>query len=282
MIGFGRGLALVALALVSACQPAARPAPTDEGSSVARARTPPVEGLPQPLRRRQATIRFEDQAGRPFPYPIVDARVRGVPTRLVVDTGASHTVLDVWLLEQLGVQLVESEQPGEGHAGEKVATMRAHAPHLELEEWGAVPDDVLAVRLPPVFRTLGLGGVVSPQGLAGPGMVVILDLPASLLRSVPRDEGKKLGDSESLGAARPCRVGGDLGGVVYLVDGTVRGHPVRLVVDSGAARTDVLAQSAAGRLLREDAASGDTSYTVGGPVRGERVDDETLTVGRLA
>ena len=229
--------------------------------------------------RRDAVLHFEDIEGRPFPYPLVRGRVRGVDTRLIVDTGASHTVMDVWLLEQLGVELVGSAQPGEGHAGERVATMTARSPHLEIEGWGHVPGDVLAARLPAVFRDLGLGGVVSPQSLASTGEVVVVDLPAASLRMIARDEALSLGAPEGLGSVRPCRVGGDPPGVVFIVEGLVQGQPARLVVDSGAEHSNVLAESAAGRRLVARAAPGEASYTVSGRVQGQRVDGVTLSVG---
>lgn len=239
-----------------------------------------VEAVPADGGRR-AVIRFEDLAGEPFPYPLVRARVRGVETSLIVDTGASHTVLDVWLLEQLGVELVPSEQPGEGHAGEQVSTMQARSPHLEIERWGPVPGDVLAVRLPPLFRTLGLGGVVSPQSLATRGTAVILDLAAGSLGLVPLDEGLRQGEEASLGPARACRVGGEPAGAVYVVDAAIEGQRARLIVDSGAARTDVLVGSAAGRTLRRRATGGEASYTVSGRVEGRRVEGVALDVGRV-
>lgn len=274
--------------LVVSVGPGCRPPPSSEPVS-----TSPVTSDDAPFgrsaeapravavsERREATIHFEQRDGKPFPYPLVHARVRGVETRLILDTGASHTVLDVWLLEQLGVELVPSGQPGEGHAGEAVTTSRARAPHLTIAGWGEVPGDALAVRLPSLFRALGLGGVVSPQSLATDDTAVILDLPESSLRRVPRDEARR-DPAVSLGSADLCHVGDESDGVVYVVDAVVEGLPARLVVDSGAARTDVLAESVAGQRLRARASRGDPSYTVSGRVHGQRVDDVTLTVGQV-
>jgi len=288
LMGPGRatGVAL-ALAILSGCASRGT-TPRQPQAAAVEARPPAPESRTAPKRAREqpprrATIHFEELAGKPFPYPLVRARVRGVQTWLILDTGASHTVLDVWLLEQLGVRLVASDQAGEGHSGEKVATMRALQPRLELEGWGPVPgEDLLAVRLPRLFRNLGLGGVISPQSLAEAGMAVVVDLPASSLTLVSDEEAARGGADGSLGLAEACEVGGEPVGVVYLVEAKIQGEPVRLVVDSGAARSDVLSGSRAGRRLRSGATRGDASYTVAGRVEGRRLVGASVSVGRVA
>jgi hypothetical protein len=282
-----RALLMAVTSLAAACTPA--PTHVDAVETATPATTTPphlvhqTEDSKREVVGRRTAIHFERLDDKPFPYPLVRARVRGVDTWLIVDSGASHTVLDRWLVTQLGVELAPFDQGGEGHAGQRVEAMIARSPHLELAEWGPIlGGDVLAVALPQLFRHLGLGGVLSPQTLALPGTVVVVDLPASSLRLARRTEVTASKEERSLGEGRACTVGGDLEGVVYLVDGVVQGEAARLVVDSGAARSDLLAESPPGRSLASRTARGGDSYTVAGRVRGRRIPGAFVTVGSVS
>jgi Aspartyl protease len=235
---------------------------------------------PQPS-VRSAAIVYQTPDGDPFAYPVVHATVRGVDTALIVDTGASHTVVDTWLLEQLGVRLVEAEDTEEGHAGERVTAYRAEAPKLAVAGLGSTaPAEVLGVKLPLVFRHLGLGGVLSPQSLASAGEHVVVDLVGRRLRIEPAGGTR---GSRPFGEAEPCPVGtAGAMSAVFLVDAQVSGHPARLVVDSGAAQTDLLVGSKPGQALVGRSTEGSPSFTVGGRVQARRLRGARLEIGQVA
>lgn len=253
--------------------------------SVAELDEPEVQVLPQPTWLPRAELRYESLGGRYFPYPLVRAKLRGVETWLIVDTGASHNVMAQWLVDEVGISIEHSGQRGEGHAGEEVQTFVARHPHLSIDGWGELPqDEVLVIDMPDVFEKLGLGGVLSPQGLAPPDHNVVMDLPARELRLVPAEwkMGEARGKHLSIDDDAVCAVEGRTTGAVYLVNGNIDGAPARFVVDTGAARTDVLSSSLAARALMPRSVRGELSYTAGGKVLSRRVKNTTVSVGDVS
>ncbi len=259
-----------------------------EGAAAPPAAEPPraePAELPQPEGLPSTALRYEMLGGRQFPYPLVRANVSGHDTWLIVDTGASHIVLARWLVEAAGLSIEASGQRGEGHTGAEVVTYQVRHPDLRLEGWGEVPlDELLVVDLPDVFAKLHLGGVLSPQALAPPGHSVVVDMPGKELRLVPDEwqlDGDRGGDLAP-GAARVCPIDGYTRGAVYVVDATIEGRPARLVVDTGASRSDVLLESDAARALLHRSVRGDASYTASGRVDSRKVPQIELIVGHVA
>ena len=113
-----------------------------------------------------------------------------------------------------------------------------------------------------------------------------MDMPARELRLVPADW--RLSDKRGLHLRTDgeedavCTVDGLTMGAVYLVNANVDGAPARLVIDTGAARTDVLSSSLAARALMPRSVKGGLSYTAGGKVMSRRVHDTTIKVGEIS
>jgi hypothetical protein len=120
--------------------------------------------------------------------PLVRGTIAGHSTTLIVDTGAHIPFVSSWLAREAGLAL---GQPIVGRDSGGRATPMRETDHasLVIEDFGAVADGPVAVGdLPDAFRRVGVGALVSPQALATPNEVVILDLVAGRMRVVPRAE----------------------------------------------------------------------------------------------
>ena len=106
--------------------------------------------------------------------PLVEAIVNGVPTRLILDTGASDHLLTIDLCEQAGVA-TEPGEPGTDSTGSSVPSWQAHEVTVRIGEVDFAFSEVVAIGTPPPFRSRGIGGILSPQHL-DPGSHVVLDL----------------------------------------------------------------------------------------------------------
>src|SRR5690606_36387786 len=88
---------------------------------------------------------------------------------------------------QLGAPLAPSEVVGRDHTGQSLTLLELRDPELAIEPWGVLDDrSLLTVELPAVFERLGIGGVLSPQGLAEGDRVVVVELLRRSLALAPR------------------------------------------------------------------------------------------------
>jgi predicted aspartyl protease len=242
---------------------------------------------PDPSQRRHAALHFRQIEGKAFPYALLRASVRGQPTWLMLDTGASHHVLGSWLARKLGIAERALPMEGRGHSGERVAVRGAHNPELVVEAWGAVGGDrVLVADLPAVFEKLDLGGVASPQALAEDGgLAVLVDFPARRLELTAESNAlaSLVGTGYWLARCKECVCGSSEGRAPgYVIEARVGGHAVRLAVDSGAETTDLRLTSSAGKTLRSRAKPGHKTETAGGRYTEQIVSAVAVTVGDVS
>lgn len=264
--------------------PVARePAPGRAASSevdVADAGPEPPPGAP-----RRAPLRF-DTAVRAVGIPLVQARVAGEPTLLAVDTGASAHVVAGWLARRLALRAREAAVQGADHAGRTVEVRLAEARDLVvLPGVGLAVHQALVTEVPPVLEELGIGGLLSPQLLTTPGTRVVLDVAGAELRV------EATGDAEPavapvLRVRSTCEEhDAPVRSRAFVAPATLNGKSARLLVDTGAAHTDVFAASVAGRALAAHAKrDGDTRWAAGGrvDVRTARGVDVALGSGAAA
>lgn len=229
-------------------------------------------------------VRFEQRDGRPFPYPLVDVTVRGEPTRLMVDTGASHHALATWVLERAGVPVVKSQEAGFDHFGHSFEVLEARLPALVIEGWGRLEDNVVfAVDYPPVLETIDIGGILSPQQLISGGGGVVLDLRAGELRGVSPAEADAIASGELVQSG--AILGVTHSAIIppaprYLVTASIADHVVKLVVDSGASRSNLFQGSPAGQvLLTQAVTAGGSMHSVAGWQPTLAVTDVALALG---
>ncbi len=182
-------------------------------------------------------IAFEaKKAGsRAFPFPLVEGKVNGQPTRFILDTGTGSHVIDS--------ALAASAQLG----------TPAKASSISIDGWGSLPEHAVAVReLPASIRAHGIGGVIAPQLLAESATeAVVIDLVNRRMRARPQSsawsEMEDLGPLLSQpGPRKFCPVdAGGAPGLVLALDGSVDGEATRFELDTGASRTSLVETSKA-------------------------------------
>lgn len=193
--------------------------------------------------------------GRNFPLPIAKVTVGGVPSLALVDTGANSHVIAGWLARKAKLSTASMGDVGVDHAGHSIDTRRAPHPSIVVEGWGELADaETLVTDVPDAIARLGIGLFLSPQQLASPGTPVVFDLQERELRESAGDDDLeetvrglvKLTTKPARGcidddSAVPSRA--------YVVSAQINGLAAELLLDTGAARTDLLVLSSAGKAL---------------------------------
>jgi hypothetical protein len=230
--------------------------------------------------RSRAAIEYIDVDGQRFPYPLLRVTVNGAPTRMIVDTGASHHVLSLDLAKRVGARLGRAANGGQGHAGEAVTVLSDDSEHI-IEWWCSPPGGIVDVQLPSVFVDLEVGGIIAPARLADAGDAVVLDFFEQWLDVAPEAEalaGLSFG-GQLLARCRDCACVA-ASTPMYVVPATVAGAAALLMIDSGVATTDLSVLSAAGRRLVPGATRGEKVLTAGGSYIARRRRAE-LVVGEV-
>jgi hypothetical protein len=228
-----RRLAWISLLVLGACQ---RPDPRQ-----ILAHTPRLAG---------------DEGGvRLVPYPcsrhgelVAPVEVAGVPTWLLVDTGAYEHALTPELVASAGLAPPPSRARIFGGAGVEVPLHRAVS--MSFPGLGALVAG-RALELPLAdLDACGTGGVLSPSRLETADRAVVLDLGGRSLRRVPKDGALDARD-EGAGGVMVRRAARD-GYEAFTTTATVAGVTTRLELDTGACCTAIRARTTAGvRLVLE-------------------------------
>ncbi|XYI03944.1 retropepsin-like aspartic protease [Sorangium sp. So ce1128] len=267
-----------ALAVAGCAEPAAvraapasprSAAPAGAGGASSPAGSPaagagPAAPAAGPERRASLQYHLNDRA---FPSPLIDAVVAGQPAVLLVDTGASHHVLARWLADELALPLSTAGDVAVDHAGRPLAVSRLENATLALSGWGRVEvPALLVVPMPDVLQRIGIGGVVAPQELAGPGRAVVLDLREGRMTEAPRDEAARALRARFGEAAvvELARCGGPNQGSELTARASVEGIAVTLKIDSGASQSSLFAFSPAGKRLSRRATGDRSAYAASG------------------
>ena len=122
-----------------------------------------------------------------FPNPLVKAAIAGHEALFIVDSGASVNVLADWYAEIVAIPTVTTADSKAKGSDGKTTEVRL-AQQLE-GRWSdgqrLALNEAIVVSFPPLFKSLHLGGLISPQLLAPVGMAAVLDLKRPSLRFVP-------------------------------------------------------------------------------------------------
>lgn len=269
--------------------PVTAPAPASIAASAPATVTAPASesvATPASAPRRRAKIRTE-VGEAPFPAPLVDVIVAGHPTTMIVDTGASHHVIAEWLAHEVSVPLTLLGDRATDHAGRPIKISRAENVSFSISGYGSLEVPLLLVTpLPDHLQHLGIGGVLSPQLLAGEGHAVLLDFRGGFMsEEAPEDAARRLdaaGGALAITNVRAC--GGATEGSVLLVDTTIEGQPATLKIDSGAERSSLLQTSAAGKTLLARALAAKkttTGLAAAGAFTAHTVEDSKIKIGDL-
>lgn len=229
-----------------------------------------------------------ERGGQTFPSPLVKGTVGSVSTIIVVDTGAQAPAIDAALAAQAGLATVDDPTPATDPAGQPVTIKRVDHPRLAVEGLGSLPDaPALVIDLPPVFKQLGIGALLPPQALTGPGHVVVVDLPRGVLSLMkPLQSWERYGSFGRIAIPETtpvCKSGSQsLPTRILLTPAFVMNEHVVLEVDLGASGNSLLAVAPAGAAL---AATGkgteQSAATAAGTFTLQKFSNVPLRVGSL-
>ena len=280
-------LAAAALTVGAACSAAPAPRSTRAVETSSRA-APPAPPLPPPsaeprIAARSAPIEFER-----LPLPLVRVTVAGFPTTMVLDTGATRTVVADWLAREASVSTRLSETLVADHTGRRMPVLEAVDPRLVMGQWGPALEGggpgVLVAQLPDALRNLGIGGLLPPQLLGRPGEAIVVDLAERRLHAMSGAEaaqrfGARGRALAAPGAVRACGSAPDA--PLFAVDATVADRPARLELNTGAADTDLKDTSSPGQALAGRATRGERTVTASGSFVSRTLGAVKLTIGEV-
>jgi aspartyl protease len=237
-----------------------------------------------PAAVKRAAVRF-DLDGRPFPLPLLHGSVGGVPTWMVVDTGASSHVIAGWLARKLGSSIAPAGNLATDHAGREIPTSFIEHPAISIDDWGPIADRPTPVaETPAPIEKLGIGAFISPQSL-GEGSAVVLDLRhREMYPSGYADAERALGSEgrriSPVGSVVCEETDGWSRGVAYVVPATIEDQRAMLLVDTGSDRTDLLVGSrAANALASRSVANNERRFAASGRIETRTLKGTLLTVG---
>lgn len=228
-------------------------------------------------------------AAQGFPNPLVKARIAGHEAIFIVDSGASANVLADWYVEAAGIPTVKTDSTARGTGGKSAAERLVH----QLQGYWSdgqpfTLSEAVAVAFPPYFKSLHLGGLVSPQLLAPAGMAAVLDLRVPSLRfalfaRALSDLRRSITPTAPLDLTEACRnAKSKLVNRVYLAPVTTAGATDLMLVDTGATSTAFSRDSKIAHAIGLGSEVGPASEGVGGEINGQRIvrDARLLRGGR--
>jgi predicted aspartyl protease len=160
-----------------------------------------------------------------------------------------------------------------------------------IDGWGPLAGvtTMLVTDVPEPIARIGIGAFVSPQWLAADGDALVLDLSAGEMHTARWDDAareldERAGHDLAPAGARLCEDStSTIAGLAFVLSASVDGHPVELLLDTGAHRTDLLSTSRAGKALAARAKpSGEQMYAASGLVRTSVVRSAQVRIGDWA
>jgi Aspartyl protease len=248
---------LIALGLIGAVA-ACGASPHAKHARVAEVTSPHDSPPPRPSKKlaslpnRHAKLTFD--LGALAPLPLVHGTIGGVPTWMIVDSGASTHFVMSWMANRAKVEMRPTTTAVSDHVRHDVNVTLADRSLIAIEGWGGLtPGELLVVDAPAsgLGAKNNIGVMLSPQMLDD-DRPVIFELDRSSIRT-----GSEADAVRALAARKVPVNTGDITFChdVFSVAASIDGHAVRLVVDSGASSTDLFSLSEAGRALASRSAS---------------------------
>ena len=222
---------------------------------------------------------------KPFPLPLVHGTVAGVPTLMLIDTGANAHIISSWLARKAQLTTKAFGDVGVDHTGHAIETRRAPHPQVHIDNWGDLPDEAMLVTdVPEAVTRLGIGAFISPQQLSSDDWSIVLDFQKSEMRQMRRSDTLAApGSALALDAPRQCLDrDSPLQGLAYVVHAKVDDQAADLMLDTGAHHSDLLASSKPAKaLLPRSKPSGEAVYAASGKVTPRTVRDAKLQIGAV-
>lgn len=206
---------------------------------------------------------------------MVKARIAGHEAMFIIDSGASVNVLADWYarLAEIPTTTATGTATGSGGKTAAVQTARRLRGHWSNGQ-GFTLKEAIVVAFPPLFETLHLAGLVSPQLLAPDGTAAVLDLKVPSLKFEPFARAMTdLHLSQAITIPQQvCRdPDSQFVNRVYLAPVTAAGVTDRVLIDSGATKTIFSAESNIAHAIETTSELGPRSEGVGGEVSGQRM-----------
>jgi Aspartyl protease len=223
----------------------------------------------------EAPITFDVPDGTTH-APMVRARVGGIDTMLILDTGSTDHILTTELTQRLGLEL-EPGESGTDSAGASVASWTLPAAEVRILDRDFAFRDLVVIDPPGPFPGWGVGGLLSPQHL-DPSACAVLDLVDNQLTLVEMsvELGPWLADRHP--DLRMLDIEPVAGDGTVLVRAAIDPHlPVVTMFDTGAKATSWAAAAVPGLAT---GARQTTGRGVGGTESfGSAADDQVLIAG---
>ncbi len=234
-----------------------------------------ADRTPSPRLLLDVPISFE-AGGQPTHAPIIAATVRGVATRLILDTGSSDHVFTRALADEAGLSS-EPGEPGIDSTGASVPSWTLGGVAIQVDGQAFDLQRVVAIEGPPPFAGWGVGGFLSPQHLH-PTAWVVLDLAGARLILLAGEAWEVASwltaRSTALRLLRLDRVDDDA--TILVRAALVPFPPVVTLLDSGGKSTEFVASAVPGLEAGPRGTSG--RGVGGGEIVGSVVEGRTLAV----
>jgi hypothetical protein len=197
-----------------------------------------------------------------FLSPLVKLRIGRQEALFIIDTGASVNTLADWLAEVARLPNEASNSTTKGSGGREVPFRVAHHVTARMNNGESITlQEAIVVSFPPIFKSLHIGGLLSPQLLPPIGMTAVLDLRKPSLRFLPlaKDAPQLQLASSPSSDTKACRnPASPFMNRLYLAVVSIAGLTDFLLVDTGATATLLSENSALTRALDDQmAAQGD-------------------------
>jgi aspartyl protease len=212
-------------------------------------------------------------AAKGFPSPLVKARIAGHEALFIIDSGASVNTLADWYARLAEIPTTTAAGTATGSDGKTAAVRTAHRLRGQWSNrQGFTLKEAIVVAFPPLFETLHLGGLVSPQLLAPVGTAAVLDLKIPSLKFVPF--ARAMTDLRLPRAiAAPLEVcrnpDSRFVNRVYLAPVSAAAVTDRVLIDTGATETIFSVESKIAHAIETASELGPRSEGLGGEVSGQ-------------
>jgi hypothetical protein len=217
-------------------------------------------------------------AAQGFPSPLIKAEIGGHEALFIIDSGSSVNVLADWYAEEAEIPIRESSSTVKGSGGMETGTRSA----FQLQgRWSDgrqfALKEALVVAFPQLFKSLHLGGLLSPQLLAPAGTAAVVDLRIPTLRfaSFARALSELQRSKSSSGPHALSRVCENADSKFvnrqYLTPVTAAGVTDLMLVDTGATKTIFSDDAKIAHAIESASEPGPFSQGVGGEVNARRI-----------
>jgi len=120
-----------------------------------------------------------DVSARRLHTAMVHAKLNGIATKLILDTGSTDHVLTIDLARRASIKATV-DKPGTDHSGASVPSWKLGEVTAHIGDRSFKLDSAIAIKGPPPFKGWGVGGFISPQRLH-PTAFTVLDFVSNKL-----------------------------------------------------------------------------------------------------